>query len=145
MSGIVIKCDRETDRYVYWSEMCEAPHLRGTRAQVIAYLHRYESYGELDATGMDFIEARMKRADETGTSSMCGFHDWDTDSLIVEQRGVVRRERLWEFSGAYCAQDPARRDEWLDMLEPFSDCFTHDSPGDVCPVLPCPDHVVRRG
>lgn len=141
MSGIVIKCDRDrdSDRYVYWSEMCEAPHMHGDRWTVAQYLLRYESYGDRPA-----VEARLARADESGTSSLNGFYDWGDDTLIVEQRGLLRRERLWEFCEAYCSGDPARRDEWLDLLEPFLDCFKHDSPGEVCPVLPCPDHAVRR-
>lgn len=140
--GTLIKCDRETDRYVYWSNVCEAPHTYGTREQITRYLTQFEHY---HTGGLTEIDQRFARADATGTSSLPGFFDWDTDSLIVEQRGVVRRERLWEFCEAYCEQDPDGQDAWLDMLEPFDDCFEHDSPtGNTCPVLPCPDHVVRR-
>lgn len=141
--GILIKCDPDpaSGRYVYWSDVVEAPICHGTREYVAEYLRRFEHH----CHGASEIAARFARADANGTSSMPGFYDWDTGSLIVEQRGLLPRERLWDFCAVYCLEDPARRDEWLDMLEPFDDCFEHDSPtGNTCPVLPCPDHVVRR-
>lgn len=142
MPSYVIKCDRESDRYVYWSDIVGAPHMHGTREEIAEYLHGHErlhdSHGE--------VSQRLKRADETGSSALWGIYKFDGGGLIVEQRGLLPRERLWEFCEAYCSGDPDRRDEWLDMLLPFDDCDEHDSPtGNTCPVLPCPDHVVRRG
>lgn len=145
MSGILIKCDRdpESDRYVYWSEVCEAPHIHGDRAHITRYLETVErNYG-----GADEIAERFERADRTGTSSFPRFYDWNDGTLIVEQRGILRREKLWDFCVAYCTEDPARRDEWLDMLEPFDDCRAHfdeEAATNNCPVLPCPDHTVWR-
>lgn len=142
MGLTIIKCDRDTDRYVYWSSVVEAPCFHGTREELTRYLERFEHH----CGGLAEIAKRFERADATGTSSIPRYHDWSDDTLIVEQRGLLRRERLWEFCEAYDSEDPARRDEWLDLLEPFEDCFEHDSPtGNTCPVLPCPDHVVRRG
>lgn len=141
MPSYVIKCDRDSDRYVYWSTIVEAPHMHGTREQVARYLLFFDANGSSAA-----VEQRMARADRNGTSSLDRFYDWDDSSLIMEQRGLLPRERLWEFCEIYFSDDPDRQDKWLDLLEPFEDCLEHDSPtGNTCPVLPCPDHVVRRG
>lgn len=142
MPSFVIKCDREHDRYVYWSDIVEAPHLHGTRADIVQYLTHYDRGGERAN-----IPFRMGRADETGTSALDQRHyGWDDKILIVEQRGMLRRANLWAFCEAYFG-GPGRRDEWLDLLEPFDDCVEHGQPDGVnaCPVLPCPDHVVNRG
>lgn len=141
MGSTLIKCDPDSDRYVYWSGTVEAPHCHGDRAYVTEYLTRFEHH----CGGAAEIAKRFDRADATGTSSVLGWHDWDDDTLIVEQRGLLRRERLWDFCAVYCLEDPARKDEWLDMLEPFDDCMEHGTEtGNHCPALPCPDHAVRR-
>lgn len=129
--GTLIKCDPDTDRYVYWSDIAEGPHVHGDRVAVGRYLRHIG-----DDDGLD---ARFARADALGTSSLPGFHDWDTRSLIVEQRGLLARKDLWAFCEAYFG-DPKRRDECLDLLVPFGDCDHNDS----CDP-PCRGRAVYRG
>lgn len=142
MGSFVVKCHPDQDRYVYWSDTVEAPHCHGDRWKVAQYLLTYELHGDRPAT-----EARMARADANGTSAFNPiFFGWEDESFIVEQRGLLPRAKLWEFCEAYFLTGSWGRDAWLDMLEPFDACFEHESPtGNTCPVLPCPDHVVRRG
>lgn len=129
----VIKCHRELDRYVLWSTVCDAPTLHGDQQKVAEYLLRYENRD--DPTE---VRARLTRADLTGTSTLYGLFAWDDDSLIVEQRGLLPREKLWAFCEAYFG-GPDRRDEWLDMLEPF------DDDDDECVDDPCLGRAVFRG
>lgn len=108
--GLVIKPGREADFYICWSNVCEAPSLGGTRAEMLAE---------------GCPESRLRRADETGTSakrdpmsSYSGPLDggWDDEGFVAEQRGWLPRARLGAYVRAYM---DGRMDEAFDQLEPF--------------------------
>lgn len=117
MPRIVFKVTRDEDRYVEWSTIVEAPTFTGTRAEMMAHL----SPGELIYGHQP--EDRLRRADETGTSAAGGFSffgAWDDSGLVVEQRGVLRRERLGEFLDLFMPGDYVDPAAYA-LLEPFED------------------------
>lgn len=114
MGSYVIKCEPDEDRYIHWSDIAEAPHLRGTRTEVARYLRNYTG------DSAHAIEKRMERADRTGTSAIIdGWLQWDDESgPIFEQRGFVPRAKLWEFCGLILDD---RREQAYDLMTPFED------------------------
>lgn len=66
---LLVKVAPETDLYVGWSEIVEAPVGIWTRAE---------------ALGDGCPESRLRRADETGTSSLPGFYNWTSHGMIAE-------------------------------------------------------------
>lgn len=120
MPSYVLKVARESDQYVYWSTVVEAPTAWGTRADVLAML-RDESDPWLRHDAPHHPDQRMARADQFGTS--CNdlgdglrFYDWDEDTLIYQQLGTLRRSDLWEL----CSRLD-REESVLDLLAPFED------------------------
>jgi len=98
---LVVKPERDRDLYVGWSEVVEAPAGIWTRAEAIAE---------------GCPPSRLRRADETGTSSHPGFYRWDSYGMIAEQRGWLPRARLADYATAYLED---RMEDCWDMLEPF--------------------------
>jgi hypothetical protein len=90
----VLKVAPDVDLYVEWSTVVDNVLSIATRDEMLAHLNaeRQDDYGEM-ATA-----ARLRRADETGTSARprrpgaipCGA--WDDDELIVRdaESGAVR-------------------------------------------------------
>lgn len=122
MGKPIIRADREHDLYVEWSSIVEAPTFIGTRAEMLRYLTPRSDPNEpglnLGRRHTD-PEARLRRADETGTSSLPDpeydgppFGSWDDKGFIVEQKGWLPRERLYAY---LTADDPD------NLLEPFED------------------------
>lgn len=74
--ALLVKCRKDEDFYVAWSEGTEAPVWYGAAAEA-----RKEGY----------TQERIDRADETGTSSVPGFYSWDHDILLA---GVLDPDRL---------------------------------------------------
>lgn len=101
--ALLLKCRKDEDFYVAWSEEAQAPVWYGTAAEA-----RKEGY-----TG-----ERIDRADRTGTSSFPGFYRWDARSLIAEQRGVLPRRFLRAYALLY---DFDYMQAAFDLLEPFED------------------------
>ncbi len=132
--SVVIKVFPDQDQYVIWSHTCDLPTVHGDRAAVTRWLTRHERYCHPGD-----VQAMMRRADATGTSSPQGTEGWYDEYLIMEQRGLLPRARLWELCQAYFG-GPDRRDEWLDMLIPFDDCEHHEACED-----PASCRVVNRG
>jgi hypothetical protein len=63
MSHYIVKIDRDTDLYVNWSTIVDAPGAIGTREGLADYLRFTAGEKAADA-------ARFDRADATGTSSI---------------------------------------------------------------------------
>jgi hypothetical protein len=110
--GFIVKPDRDTDFYVVWSNIVEAPLGTGSRA---------------DLLGEGFPEDRIHRADVTGTSMMRDLMstywgvldgEWEDEGFIAEQRGVLPRARLAAYAKAYMDE---RWDDCWDLLVPFED------------------------
>jgi hypothetical protein len=116
MPSHVVKCAPGGDEYVYWSDIAEAPRVVGTRAEVAGYM--------VGIGHGDDLDARFDRADRTGTSALSGFYDWSDTGPIAQQRGVVPRDRLGEFSRLYLADDNLC---WA-LLESFEDSPECDEP-----------------
>lgn len=119
MPRIILKTTPDDDFYVEWSEIVEAPVFAGTREEML--VHLCEDSPAMQYHPVGNAGARLKRADETGTSAAGGyswFGTWDCDSLIVEQRGVLPRAHLGQFTRLWLAGD---REPALDLLEPFED------------------------
>ena len=98
---LIVKPERDRDMYVGWSEVCEMPAGVWTRTE---------------ALGDGCPESRLRRADETGTSSLRGFYRWDSAGMIAEQRGYLPRSRLADYALAYMEN---RFEDCWDMLKPF--------------------------
>lgn len=94
MPSYIVKIDRDTDRYVYWSTIVDAPLFYGNRAEMENYLQTRANHHSPELAGAD----RFERANETGTSSVDGFYDWDdTGGFMFEQRGTVQRSDIPEL------------------------------------------------
>ncbi len=92
------------DAYVAWSGTVEAPVMVGTRDEMLT-----EGYST----------ERLDRADINGTSSHVERDWWGKGGyLIAEQRGILRREHLVEYSRLHLAGDTQKA---FDLLEPFED------------------------
>ena len=103
MPRFVVKADRDTDLYVEWSTMSEAPTAWGTREQM---------------TAAGFDRERLDRAEATGSSCAGEIADWYTwgEGLIYQQQGWLPRARLAALVDRLGA-DP--RAEVTDLLDPF--------------------------
>lgn len=114
--ALLIKCSKEDDFYVAWSENTESPHWHGTRAEAAEY---------------GYTEERINRADKNGTSSWPmidtermipweggPFYAWDDAGMIAEQRGFLPRRHLREYALRYAAGNEQGA---FDLLEPFED------------------------
>lgn len=93
MPHYIVKIDRDTDLYVNWSTIVDAPGAIGTREGLADYLRFTAGEKAADA-------ARFDRADATGTSSIDGFYGWDEQEFIVEQRGLVKRSDIPQLVAA---------------------------------------------
>ncbi|MER7115481.1 hypothetical protein ABT332_13415 [Saccharomonospora azurea] len=116
----IFKAARDEDLYGEWSSTVETFTFLGTRAETLRYL--------TETQPADEAEARLARADKTGTSVL-GFategdthpHDlpgaWEDTGLIVEQRGLLPRDRMSDFLRSYRAVGGPD----YTLLEPLDD------------------------
>lgn len=121
MGHFIIKADRDRDLYMDWSTIVELPTFIGTRAEIIDHLKWWNERRPLD----NDPEARVRRADETGSSARRdprSSYDgplegaWDDKGFIIEQRGWLPRARLAEFLDTY-RTDPEKSFKLLDPFE----------------------------
>ena len=110
MPHYIVKIDRDTDLYVNWSTIVDAPGAIGTREGLADYLRFTACEKAADA-------ARFDRADATGTSSIDGFYGWDEQEFIVEQRGLVKRSDIPQLVAAM-ENDLG----YQHLLTPIEDC-----------------------
>lgn len=99
--ALLVKCRRDEDFYVAWSEIVEAPAWYGTRAEAIE---------------IGYAEERIARADEFGTSSINRFYAWNDRGMIAEQRGFLPRRYLRAYALLYAADEMQAA---FDLLEPL--------------------------
>ena len=128
MPSFIYKEAPDVDYYVEWSSIVEAPSLTGSRAVMLEYLTRStDPYLREDAP--HYPENRLKRCDETGTSSLWvetdGMRDkypeegsWEDDNYIYQQQGTLTRAGLFELCHRLDADDGA---DVSDLLTPFDD------------------------
>ena len=122
MPSYIVKPEKGVDCYVWWSDIVEAPHAVGTRAEVEACIRDWSDRPEKEAA-----PERFTRADRTGTSAMWPneqkpAYGWaDGGGFIAEQKGYLPRHLLRAYAELYCADDTAAA---YALLEPFED----DSP-----------------
>lgn len=132
MGRIVMKESPESDFYVEWSSVVDAPVFAGTRADMLAHLQR-DSDPWLREDAPHHPEQRLKRADETGTTSLWvtkaneesaefaahGYVEegcWEDSSFIYHQQGTVTRANLFVLTRRIYADEHVG-----DLLEPFED------------------------
>lgn len=116
------------DFYVEWSSVVEAPTAYGDRAWMLAYLTR-DADKWLREDAPHHPENRLKRADETGTSSLWvtvnGMRDrypeegaWDDTPTVYKQQGLLSRGNI--FTLAHRLMEDGGADA-SDLLTPFED------------------------
>jgi len=71
---MIIKPERDVDRYIEWSTIVEAPITWGTREEIIA------GAAEDAIFGGEPIERRIERADATSSSHRIERTTWDEDT-----------------------------------------------------------------
>jgi len=101
--ALLVKCRRDEDFYVAWSDIVEAPLWCGNRVEAAAY---------------GYSEERIKRADEFGTSSLPRWYAWCDKGMIAEQRGFLPRRYLRAYTLLYAAEEMQAA---FDLLDPFPD------------------------
>src|SRR5664279_2648683 len=70
MPSFIVKAEPDTDLYVYWSTIVEAPTFVGTRAELTDHLLRHDHTGP---TTLDAVAERFARADARGSSGIPPF------------------------------------------------------------------------
>ncbi|RSM68687.1 hypothetical protein DL991_41190 [Amycolatopsis sp. WAC 01375] len=106
MGQFIIKAAPDRDLYMEWDTGVDAPTFIGSRAEIVAYLQEATGRGPSDTP-----EARVRRADETGTSAKPspwapGYTGplegaWDDTGFIVEGWKWLPRDRLATFLDTY--------------------------------------------
>lgn len=134
MPTIVMKESPESDFYIGWSSVVEAPVWGADREGALEILRR-ESDLYLRDDAPHHPEQRLERADETGTSSMWvtkaaeespafaahGYPEdgsWEDSGTIYMQRGMVSRANMFALTRRILA-DPGA--DVTDLLTPFDD------------------------
>lgn len=115
MPSYVLKADQNRDLYVEWSTIVDDATFIGTREEILTYLQT-----ERPSSGIHAPEARLQRADETGTSCLWRVAGhaptgaWGDTQLIVRQHGLLRRADLALYAMLIDDEQAARA-----LLEPF--------------------------
>lgn len=119
MPNYLLRQDRETERYIGWSDIVEAPVMVGNRQDAVDWLQQERArHGCLKpCCDNEFIWDRLRRADETGTSAIPGFYRYEASGLIAEQLGWLRRECLWDYAVHYAEHGSPD----MALLQPFED------------------------
>jgi len=116
MPRYVVKVARDSDEYVWWSDITEAPIAIGDRDYV---MNTMREYGHADEATPD----RFDRADRTGCSAMWPnldrpIYHFDGNGPIAEQKGFIPRDRLGEYVRLHISGD---LDAAYALLEPLDD------------------------
>ena len=138
MPTIVIKPDPDTDLYATWSTVVDAPTWVGTRAELLAELIHDPPTGRSapDVTPRQAAEARLNRADKTGTSAFpeFGFGGWDDDTgfVVGNHEGFPGAGSRWLPRGNLTAYLTALRDGQCQAAYDLTEHIDDDEPGDPC-------------
>lgn len=126
MGSTVVKIDPDQDLYMVWSSGTESPTFIGDRIALVEYLYEQENRKPDRIPEKEKPEARIERADKTGTSSewrVSGFavdHSWEDTGTIYRQQGVLPRSNY-----AALANRILESMKWdvdvSDLLTPFED------------------------
>jgi hypothetical protein len=116
MGRFVVKADRDRDLYLIWSTVVDAPIWVGDRAELVKELwaeYRREHPHSTPNAGHG-PDARIRRADETGTSALdCDWYGWDDETFMVMAGAPddgwyhLRRDRLADYAEALLRDDEA--------------------------------------
>lgn len=125
MGKIVMKEAPDVDYYVEWSSVVEAPTFGGGRVEMLEHLTMYD---QPQADPRFQPEARLQRADETGTSSMWVHAQlgtdrpeegaWDDWGQIYMQQGLLDRPNIFVLTRRIMESKSA---DATDLLRPFED------------------------
>lgn len=135
MGKIVIKEAPDVDFYVEWSSIVESWTFAGNRAEMLAHLQR-DSDPWLREDAPHHPEQRLRRADETGTTSLWvtraaeespefaahGYAEdgsWEDETTIYEQRGILSRANIFALVRRQAEQGGDV--DVTDLLTPFDD------------------------
>jgi len=101
MGVVILKATPDRDLYCIWSSVVDQPTMLGTRSDVTEDLGEHEM-GPRGCTAWhpDEIDSALRRADETGTSSVRGYGNWGDPALMVAPGKSLRRDRLGSFLDA---------------------------------------------
>lgn len=115
MPSYILKAERDSSEYIWWSDITESPLAIGTKDQIVSVMR------EECRRPTEWESERFERADKTGTSALWPSADdpafgWD-DDLIAEQRGILPRASLADYTRLRLAGNPAA----FDLLRPFDD------------------------
>jgi len=160
MGRMVMKESPDVDFYVEWSSVVESWTFAGTRAEMLDYLRR-DSDPWLRDDAPHHPEQRLRRADETGTTSLWvtraseesaafaahGYPEdgsWEDAGEIYMQRGYCPRANIFALARRQGENPDA---EVEDLLRPFEDgcrCdHAYGSHSDTgCSECACPMRVV---
>jgi hypothetical protein len=114
---------QDRDLYVEWSSVVENYTLVGTRAEMLQYLaeeDEREHPGFAPMPGHS-PEDRLARCDETGTSVRFRYPsggrdgEW-SDPIMIEQRGMLDRDKLGDYIDAVEREDEDAIDA---LIRPF--------------------------
>lgn len=128
MGKIVMKEAPDVDFYVEWSSVVESWTFAGSRDEMLAHLSR-GSDPWLRSDAPHHPEQRLRRADETGTTSLwvteAGMRDkypeegaWDDTGTIYMQEGYCSRPNIFALVKRQAEDEGA---EVHDLLAPFED------------------------
>lgn len=128
MSRIVMKEAPDVDYYVEWTSIAEGWTFAGTRADMLTHLSD-DADPWLSPEAPHHPEQRLRRADETGTTSQwvakAGMRDrypeagaWDSRGEIYQQIGFCPRPNIFVLARRQIADPQA---EVRDLLRPFDD------------------------
>lgn len=114
--------ESETDDYVIWDTIEDAPVLRGTEDEIREWWR--EEFGRSGLRAFDLDES-FDRANRLGSNSYAGNGHWNEElrAAVGAKAGILRRESLREFLGLYFAEDNPRTASGPEyaatLLEPF--------------------------
>lgn len=105
MPHYIVKPVKDEDFYVDWSTITDAPSMWGTRAQLI---------------GRRVAPVRLKRADETGTSSFHGEYKYEDGDFLVRNIGtqdfLVSRTNMRAFLASLRIEGSLAKATWDTSL-----------------------------
>lgn len=121
MGDVLVKAARDQDIYLIWSTIVDAPTwIFGSRDEASQHLWREYRWTHPDCTPgqRSGPAARLKRADDTGTSAIepAGMYGWDDDEFVFMEGSPQSPEGSWWVLPRTKLADYCRR--MLDDDEP---------------------------
>lgn len=121
MGSEILKADRDHDLYCVWDSTVDAPTVAGTREEIAEWTFEdtatiRQSKSEWESAWIrERVEKRLTDADEFGSSAYRPYaHRWGED-LIYEQRGILPRDKLYDFLMFFLERRGDGTDEEFDI------------------------------